>query len=77
MNCVFGIDARRAFKYVLCYDIGTIWCFDDPNQTPLYTAYQTLYARVLKRIVIKAQSFAPIEVGTPNSMPPQEWRSQV
>ncbi len=26
VNYVFGIDAGRAFKYVLCYDTGTIWC---------------------------------------------------
>ncbi len=31
VNCVFGIDAERAFKYVLCYDTGTIWCLDDPK----------------------------------------------
>ncbi len=36
-----------------------------------------LYASVLKQVVIKAQSFTPIEVGTRNSMTPKEWRSQV
>ncbi len=75
MNCVFGIDAGRTFKYVLCYDTGTIWCLDDPKQSPLYcipkviTQDDNLYARVLKKVVIKAQCFAPVEVGTRNSMP--------
>ncbi len=83
VNCVFGIDAATAFKYVLCYDTGTIWCSDDPNQSPLYcipnviTQDDNVYARVLEKVVIKAQSFAPIEVGTHNSMPPEEWCSQV
>ncbi len=36
-----------------------------------------MYARVLKQVVIKAQSFAPIEVGTRNLMLPKELRSQV
>ncbi len=83
MNCIFGIDAGRAFKYVLCYNTGAIWCLDDPNQSPLYcipkgiTQDDTFYARVLTKVVIKAQSFTPIEVGTHNSMPPEEWHSQV
>ncbi len=83
VNCVFGIDTGRAFKYVLCCDTGTIWCLDDPNQSPLYgipnviTQDDNVYATVLKWVVIKAQNFAPIEVGTHNAMPPQEWRSQV
>ncbi len=82
VNCIFRIDAGRAFKYVLCYDTGTIWCLDDPNQFALYCipkciTQDNVYARVLKRVVIKAQSFTPIEVGTHNSMPPQEWCSQV
>ncbi len=75
MNCVFGIDAGRAFKYVLRYDTGTIWCLDDPKQSPLYcipnviTQDDNLYARVLKKVVIKVQSFTLVEVGTRNSMP--------
>ncbi len=83
VNCIFGIDAGRDFKYVLYYDTGTLWCLDDPNQTPLYcipkviTQEDNFYARVLKLVVIKAQSFSPVEVGTHNSMPRQEWRSQV
>ncbi len=78
MNCVFGIDAGRAFKYVLYYDTGTIWCLDDPKQSPLYcipnviTQDDNLYARVLKQVVVNAQRFALIEVGTINLMPPME-----
>ncbi len=83
MNSVFGIDAGRAFKYVLCYDTGTIWCLDDPKQSPLYCIPKVinhddnLYARVLKKVVIKAQSFTSVEVGTRNSMSPEEWHNQV
>ncbi len=83
VNCVFGIDVGRSFKYVLCYDTGTIWCLDDPKQSSLYcipniiTQNDNLYARVLKKVVIKAQSFTPVEVGRRISMPPEEWRSQV
>ncbi len=72
LNCVFGIDAGRAFKYVLCYDTGTIWCLDHPKQSPLYcipnviTQDANLYARVLKKVVIKAQSFSQEEIGTKN-----------
>ncbi len=83
VNCVFGIDVGRAFKYVLCYDTGTILCLDDPKQSPLYCIPKViiqddnLNARVLKKVVIKAQSFAPVEVGTRNSMPPEECRRQV
>ncbi len=83
VNCVFGIDAERAFKYVLCYATGTIWSLDDPKLSPLYyipnviTQDDKLYARVLKKVVIKAQSFAPVEVGTRNSMPLEEWHSQI
>ncbi len=60
-----------------------MWCLDDPKQSPLYcipkviTQDDNLYARVLKQVVIEAQSFAPIEVGTRNFIPPKEWRSQV
>ncbi len=55
VNCVLGIDAGRAFKYVLCYDTGTIWCLDDHNKSPLncipkaITQDDNFYARVLKR----------------------------
>ncbi len=79
----FCIDVGRAIQYVLCYDTGTIWCLDDPKQSPLYcipnviTQDDNLYARVLKQVVIKVQSFAPIDVGTRNSMPPKEWHSQL
>ncbi len=31
----------------------------------------------VKRVLIKPQSFAPVEVGTCNSMPPHEWSSTV
>ncbi len=34
-NCIFGVDVCSAFKCVHCYDTGTLWCLDDPNQTLL------------------------------------------
>ncbi len=83
VKCIFGVDAGRTFKFVHCYDTGTVWFLDNPNQTPLYciprviTQEENLYARTLRRVVIKAQSFAPVEVGTRNSMPLQKWCSQV
>ncbi len=58
VNCIFGIDAGRAFKYVLCYDTGTVWCLDDPNQSPLYcipkviSQEDNLYATVTMTMTI-------------------------
>ncbi len=83
VNCIFGIDAGRAFKFVHCYDTGTMWFQDYPDHTPLVCIPKVIpqedsyYARVLKRVVIKPQSFAPVEVGTHNSMPPHGWHSTV
>ncbi len=78
VNCIFGIDAGRSFKFVHCYDTGTMWFPDYPDQTPLVCIPKVIpqedsyYARVLKRVVIKPQSCAPVEVGTCNSMPPHK-----
>ncbi len=80
VNYIFGIDAGRAFKFVHCYETGTMW-FQD--QTPLVCIAKVIpqedsyYARVLKRVVIKAQSFAPGKVSTRNLMPPHKWCSTV
>ncbi len=81
LNCIFGINAGRAFKFVHCCDTGTM-CFQDYlDQTPLICIKKVIpqedscYARVLKRVVIKPQSFAPVKVGKCNSMPPHKWCS--
>ncbi len=84
INCIFGIDAGRAFKFLHCYDTGTMWFQDYPDQTPLVCIPKVIipqeisyYARALKRVVVKPQSFTPVEVGPLNSMPPHKWSSAV
>ncbi len=36
MKCIFGVGEGRTFKCVHCYDTGTLWFSDNPNDTPLY-----------------------------------------
>ncbi len=35
VNCIFGINAGRVFKFVHCYDTGTKWFQYYPDHTPL------------------------------------------
>ncbi len=60
-----------------------MWFQDYPDHTPLVCTPTVIpqedmyYARILKRLGIKPQSFAPVEVCTCNSMPPHKWCSTV